>query len=101
MDQIREDKQEGADQDGTKKAWEAAKDETREEPAPADKQDSEIYSLIQEHLVNEDNLKKVYNDYRQHKGLASVDFEKNPSDPVTLQHCMDFLLKCVKERPDG
>jgi len=46
-------------------------------------------------------LKKVYNDYRKTKGLEAVDFEKSPNDPVTLQHCMDFLLKCVKEKPEG
>ena len=42
-------------------------------------------------------LKNVYNDYRKNKGLEPLSFDKNPSDPVTLQHCMDFLLKCVKE----
>ena len=57
--------------------------------------------MIENHLVNEDNLKNVYNDYRKHKGLDPLNFEKNPHDPVTLQHCMDFLLKCVKERPEG
>jgi hypothetical protein len=50
--------------------------------------------------VNENNLKQVYNDYRQAKGMEAVDFAASPRDPVTLQHCMDFLLKCVKERPE-
>ena len=57
--------------------------------------------MIENHLINEDNLKKVYNDYRKSKGLEPVNFDKNPHDPVTLQHCMDFLLKCVKEKPEG
>ena len=64
--------------------------------AEINEQDKELYSLIENHLTNEDNLKKVYNDYRQHKGLSEVDFAKDPHDPVTLNHCMDFLLKCVK-----
>jgi len=31
--------------------------------------------------------------------MDAVDFEQNPSDPVTIKHCMDFLLKCVKDKP--
>lgn len=50
----------------------------------ADQQDIELYNLIENHLINEDNLKNVYNDYRKHKGLEPLNFEKNPHDPVTL-----------------
>ena len=33
--------------------------------------------------------------------MEPVDFVKNPHDKVTIQHCMDFLLTCVKEMPNG
>lgn len=51
--------------------------------------------------MNENNLKQVYNDYRKAKGMEPVDFVKNPHDPISIQHCMDFLLKCVKDQPAG
>ena len=55
--------------------------------------------MIENYLINEENLKKVYNDYRNSKGLEPVNFDSNPNDPVILQHCVDFLLKCVRVKP--
>ena len=100
MEKIQEDTQEAAPQEPepAKKAWEPEP----AQPVPAaDEKDIAIYKLVEDHLVNENNLKQVYNDYRKSKGLEPVDFVKSPHDQVTIQHCMDFLLTCVKDKPEG
>ena len=33
--------------------------------------------------------------------MEPVDFIKSPHDQITIQHCMDFLLTCVKDQPEG
>ena len=102
MEKIQEDTQEKAHEAShealpveTKHAWAA------QTGNPADEKDIAIYKLVEDHLVNENNLKQVYNDYRKSKGMEPVDFIKSPHDQVTIQHCMDFLLTCVKDQPDG
>ena len=65
--------------------------------------DTELIRLIESQLSTESNLRKVYNDFRKQKGLEPIDFDKtfsiaDQSDPVTLRHCMEFVLKHVRER---
>ena len=62
-----------------------------------------MINLIESQLSTESNLRKVYNDFRKQKGLEPIDFDKtvsiaDQSDPTTLRHCMEFVLKHVRER---
>ena len=59
-------------------------------------------------LLQEDTLRRTYNDYRRLKGLEPVDFSDefvtkkvttDDKEPARIKFCVNCLLDCFKSKP--